>query len=166
MTDKADIQELKNKAAALVRDITPAISRMIEEAYQQGYSQGFAAGKQEAGQELLQFVASMNTANIPVLYDVTMEGTAALSNESDKQPPGTVKPAVLKAIQDSSTGLSIRQIEQKTGFKYNSIRGTVWLLQKEGLVVKGEGNLWVAALDQPGDKPDDQSDEKAFADLV
>lgn len=158
MADAANIQELKNKAAAAVRDVTPMICQLIEEAYHQGYNVGFASGKQEAGQALLQFVSNMNTDRItPHGYEQLEAGDKgmAIANEAEKQPPGTVKPAVLKSIQNSPNGLSIRQIEQKTGFKSNSIRGTVWLLQKEGSVKKGEGSLWL-----PVDTTDDEADEE------
>jgi hypothetical protein len=49
--------------------------------------------------------------------------------------PGTVKPQILDAVRQMPEGTSTKDIATLTGFKYNSVRGTLWLLKKEGQVM-------------------------------
>lgn len=142
-----DVMAFKNRAAALVSDITHQFSKLLEEAYDAGFEEGRTASKQEAKTDIekhmLAFLATLNTENIPVIESRPSPKDGGDDEGSDRLPPGTVKPTVLKTIQQFPEGISIRDIEQLTGFKHSSVRGTVWLLQKEGEVQKGEGNLWV-----------------------
>jgi hypothetical protein len=135
----ADIKALRTKLASRVSEATSSFTQLLDEAYSQGFNDGLAAGKQETGDQLLKFIASMNTDHIPAI----IRNEPPSSDEGERVPPGTVKPTVLQTIQQFPDGISIRDIEKLTGFKHNSIRGTVWLLQKEGSVQKGEGNLWI-----------------------
>ena len=52
--------------------------------------------------------------------------------------PGSVKPAILEMIK-KQPGLTPDQIQAKSGAKHNSVRGTLWALEKEGKVERHDG---------------------------
>jgi hypothetical protein len=58
--------------------------------------------------------------------------------------PGTVKPALASIIATSSVGVTTETIIARTGFKENSVRGTLHSLRTEGKIEK-KGNLWFPA---------------------
>lgn len=59
--------------------------------------------------------------------------------------PGTVKPQILSVIRNSPDGVGTKEIAEKTGFKYNSVRGTLWLLKKE-LAIENRDERWFATV--------------------
>jgi hypothetical protein len=66
----------------------------------------------------------------------------SVARTSGKAPPGTVKPAILNLIETSS-GLLTEQIVKITGFKENSVRGTISALSKEGKIRRNGGGHWI-----------------------
>ena len=66
-----------------------------------------------------------------------------LPQAEGKLPPGTVKPTILKLVMDTPGGLPTEEIIAKTGFKENSVRGTLSGLLKLGQVFRS-GKNWVA----------------------
>lgn len=75
--------------------------------------------------------------------NVTPETVARAAQHVMKRAlPGTVKPTILKMIDDDHLfGISTEQLIERTGFKPNSVRGTVSTLQAEGLIEKF-GTQW------------------------
>ena len=69
-------------------------------------------------------------------------GGAIIPRTSAKAPPGTVRPAILNIIMNSG-GLQTEQIIRATGFKENSVRGTISTLAKEGKIER-RLNGWIA----------------------
>lgn len=55
--------------------------------------------------------------------------------------PGTVKPAIEALIEKATNGISTSEIIEKTGFKENSIRGTLSALKADGFTER-RGVLW------------------------
>lgn len=132
----------------------------VENAYKQGFEDGTRAGERNAGEKI--------RARLSDFFDVDIDAEEPISStsgndlltdqdQSDEQestddgraPPGTVKPLVLKTIQASKTGMTIREITDVTGVKYNSVRGTVWTLKNEEKVKKGDGGRWMATTPLP-----------------
>jgi hypothetical protein len=138
--------------------------------------EAFEAGKAEAAAEMrakmtavLDSVAgsadaSRNTPSgvsprlaVAIVADDIMSRVAAPERRA---VPGTVKPEIIRLIRESgSEGVSTEDLISRTGFKPNSVRGTVSTLQLEHTIQK-MGNRWVsadlieaAAVESPG-KPE------------
>jgi hypothetical protein len=60
---------------------------------------------------------------------------------SGRAKSGSVKPAIRQMIVETNVGLTLDEIVKATGFKPNSVRGTLWTLSREGLAVKHK-NRW------------------------
>ena len=144
----------------LMSGVIKAARQAVENAYKQGFEDGEHAGERSAGERI--------RARLSDLFDVDIDaeepGSSTNGNDlltdagqADDQessgdgraPPGTVKPLVLKTIQASKTGMTIREITDATGVKYNSVRGTVWTLKNEEKVKKGDGGRWMATAPLP-----------------
>jgi transcription initiation factor IIE alpha subunit len=53
-------------------------------------------------------------------------------------------------IKNAANGLTANEIAAATNFKLNSVRGTLWTLGNEGLIVKRGGRLyWKAKSSSP-----------------
>jgi DeoR/GlpR family transcriptional regulator of sugar metabolism len=70
----------------------------------------------------------------------------ANAQTSTKAPPGTVRPAIVKMIEQSP-GVSTEQILAATGFKENSVRGTLSTLHKEGKITRNAQGYWIKKLE-------------------
>ena len=68
-----------------------------------------------------------------------------------KAPPGTVRPAILNMIEQSS-GVSTEQIMTATGFKENSVRGTLSTLHKERKIARNAEGQWIAPIKTAADQ--------------
>lgn len=65
--------------------------------------------------------------------------------EHDRRaPPGSVKPAIAKLVGERP-GLTTEEVTNATGFKKNSVRGTLWLLSTEEQVERREGRWYPVA---------------------
>lgn len=58
--------------------------------------------------------------------------------------PGTVKPVIVQMIVGSHDGYTMEELVDKTGFKPNSVRGTLSTLREEGKITK-IGDKWHSA---------------------
>jgi hypothetical protein len=118
------IPELDKLASRASADIT----RALWEAYE--------IGREDMRRELMALLSpSRNDAPPPgPLYDTNASEPRA------KAPPGTVRPAILSMIELSS-GVTTEHIIRTTGFKENSVRGTLSTLAKE-LRIERRGNEW------------------------
>jgi hypothetical protein len=77
--------------------------------------------------------------------------TIASVRTSTKAPPGTVRPAIFKMIEESS-GVSTDQILTATCFKENSVRGTLSTLHKEGKIARNAQGYWIRILEAPAEQ--------------
>ncbi len=66
-------------------------------------------------------------------------GSFSPSIKIPRAMPGTVKPALRAMFLEDDANFSLAELEAVTGFKKDSIRGTMWQLQREGLVVNKLG---------------------------
>jgi hypothetical protein len=110
----------------LLSEIGPALKPLIDAVYQAGYADGRAAAKADLHSKMSALLLDDNVVPVEPYGKATPnEQTEA---ESDRAAPGTVKPAILKLIKDHPEGLTRRDIIDLTGFKVNSVRGTLWQL--------------------------------------
>jgi hypothetical protein len=100
------------------------IARLIREAYD--------LGRGDMRRELMALLSPASGDTVSVVGEVHVPNIAT-ARASTKAPPGTVRPAILKMIEQSP-GVSTEQILAATGFKENSVRGTLSTLVKEGRI--------------------------------
>ena len=98
---------------------TADIASLIREAYE--------LGREDMRKELLTLLHPAPRQGAIHASDI------APAEVTTKAPPGTVRPAILKMIEQSP-GVSTEQILAATGFKENSVRGTLSTLAKEGSI--------------------------------
>jgi hypothetical protein len=125
---------------SLTTRATADIGRAIEEAYRQG--------REDMKRELMAVLSpsSPSSSSTPVSWGTTK--LSAVPQTAGKLPPGTVKPTILKLIMDTPGGILTEDIIAKTGFKENSVRGTLSGLLKLGQVLRS-GKNWVANAEAP-----------------
>jgi hypothetical protein len=92
---------------------------------------------------------AMKTQLLAVLTEapdsVAARGHIAEQTVNDvRAQPGTVKPAIKDIIVNAADGIRASQIIAQTGFKDNSVRGTLASLKAEGVAVR-RGDLWFPA---------------------
>ena len=64
------------------------------------------------------------------------------SETDDRAAPGTVKPTIIRILESHPNGISAAEILKNTGFKENSIRGTLAALKADGFAER-RGELWM-----------------------
>jgi hypothetical protein len=156
----------------ILADATKGLDVLFNEAFQAGR----ACGRQEASKELQTKLAAvfelrdLTGASVPV---IPTEPTTAVPKEpikieKDVPPPprraplGSVKPAILRALEEHP-GLTTAQIEEITGQKPNSVRGTLWTLSARDKVIerRSDGRWYLVA--QKNEAADAQSWEDTSA---
>lgn len=151
---------MSDELETLIRSAETSLRPLLTAAY----TAGMKAGREEAAQQLAAEIAQL-VEHISRGFDkptdsltITDADKAQAQNfargaSTDRAAPGSVKPAILKLIQGSN-GMTLREIEQETGFKYNSVRGTLWQLQQEGEIEKvGDEFRAVPQKDEPAGTP-------------
>jgi hypothetical protein len=97
----------------------------------------YAIGRADMKRELMALLSPLGAgADSP---STPRHSSASIARPSAKAPPGTVKPAILRMLDDSA--LSTEQIIRITGFKENSVRGTLSTLLKAGEIERN-GGYW------------------------
>lgn len=110
----------------LISEIGPALRPLLDSVYQAGYADGRNAATAELRSKMSAILGDAPSPSIePYGNPAPNEQTEA---EGERAAPGTVKPAILKLIQEHPEGLTRMDIVRMTGFKINSIRGTLWAL--------------------------------------
>jgi hypothetical protein len=131
-----------------VGEAASEIQELLKIVYLDGYEAGRNAGRKEMAEEVRNKFAAM----LDVGSDAVMDG---VSPEDDGQSggraaPGTVKPAVLSLIKSSAEGMTTAEIRTATGFKPNSIRGTLWALNTQDKLIEQNGDRWVVRNNSAG----------------
>lgn len=98
-----------------LQDIYVDIGRLLEEAY--------VLGKNET-----------------VLRVTTILNATVSVQNTTKQIQGTVKPTLIRLIREQP-GVTQDELIKQTGFKFNSVRSTLYTISKKGLV-KNEGGKY------------------------
>lgn len=124
------IPPLEKLASTATADIT----RLLREAYE--------IGREDMRKELLSL---LHPSPRQAVTDMRLTVAPA------KAPPGTVRPAILNMIEQSS-GVSTEQIMTATGFKENSVRGTLSTLHKERKIARNADGQWIAPIKTAADQ--------------
>lgn len=156
-------------------------SEVVTNLLRQAAELGFEHGKQTAAAELRQKVVSAlelgaeaGAANMaaslgalaiepqtehsvsrPDLVLRTSDGRT-MHVEVKRAAPGSVKPIVERMVREHP-GLSVDDIQGRTGIKRNSVRGTLWTLSTEGIVERRDDG-WYPKL-----KTNEAADEQSSA---
>lgn len=130
------------------------LERLLNEAFLAGVE----LGKKEASTHFQQRLATLFESDTTVISQ-TNPAITMLRPESDipkpvipnsisvqpRSNPGTVKPELIRLIEESGDhGLSYKAMENVTGFKPSSIRGTLSMLYADKTITK-INDLWVSA---------------------
>jgi hypothetical protein len=123
MSDFTPIEYLLSRA-------TQSVRKLLEEAY----AAGRAKEREDMKRELTTFLSRGNEAQVTVARPAI--------NSNGRAPSGTVKPAIKELIEKAPNGIRASDIIKTTGFKDNSVRGTLAALRAEGFAER-HGELWV-----------------------
>jgi hypothetical protein len=122
-----------------INDIVADVRRLVLEAVELG-----AARERHNADELkARIKAALGNADDIATVEVLDESPARRWPDG-RLAPGTVKPTILKLITNATKGMTTDEIAKHTGFKPNSVRGTLSALAKEEAITK-TGNQWFAA---------------------
>jgi hypothetical protein len=124
----------------------------VEEAAKKFYTAGLNEGRKLATAEMAVKLSNVIGGVIPPSPPDAKMQPAGLSSQEDRRkraPQGTIKPALLKALTDYQAGLSSSDLVALTGFKENTVRGTLRQLLIEGAVEK-RGQFWAVAIKNEG----------------
>jgi hypothetical protein len=121
-----------NPLETIISRATGDIRKLLEEA--------FEAGRNDMRRELTVFLAGA-PLGIPRVEAHTVIGGIAPSPNEGRAPVGTVKPTIKAVITEAPNGIRTSEIIEKTGFKENSVRGTLSTLKDEGFAER-RGDLW------------------------
>jgi len=124
---------------SIIADAAESQRRLLEEAFEAGR----AVGRQEAATDLRAKIDGVLSQGEPA----PMATFVKPSIGNDKRAvSGSVRPTIERMIIDhASTGLTLDEIEKATGFKHNSIRGTLWTLGNQGIAHKFHGRWFPKA---------------------
>lgn len=137
----------------IVSVITNALRPVIEAALARAKDEG----RREAAEEFKAKVEAM--FNEPM---ASARRTSEQTRQTNEPKPrkrrassGTVKPLLISQLTlAGAIGMSMRDLAEATGVKYNTVRGTLWLLKKDGAVFNRHEKWFVsdasiAAEDRP-----------------
>ena len=109
----------------------------IEDLFRQAFEAGRTLGRREAAgalRERLMRVVDLETGEAPDAGDYPLDDDVT----PQRAAPGSVKPIILNLVL-TKPGLTTSEIQQETGVKFNSARGTLWTLSQEKVVVRRLG---------------------------
>ena len=112
----------------LLSRITQDVRRLLEEAYE--------AGRDDMRKDLDDFLKRGETPNAQATATVPVHEAVSRARA------GTVKPAIKILIENATGGISASEIVARTGFKENSVRGTLATLKSENFAER-RGDLWI-----------------------
>ncbi len=149
-------------------DILDEGSASLERWLSEAFEAGRAAGRQEGVAEVKAKLAGLLddggpevTRAIAASANVTHAlpawlGPGPKTQSGGRAPPNSVKPTIVKLVHDAP-GLTREEIATRTGFKFNSVRGTLWTLSNEGIIEQRDGRYFPAS--QKNEAPDAMSVE-------
>lgn len=117
---------------------TDCLRALLEEAFEAGR----ANGREDIKREMLSVLMSVEQPSdiVPEAYTPELDKIAA-ERVSARAASGTVKPMIKQLIDQAADGISTLEIIEQTGFKENSVRGTLSTLKTDGAVER-RGDLW------------------------
>lgn len=137
-----------------LEDIVSDVTRLAQEAYELGSAEGAAKLRAELAAILIpQEASSRGGVVLGVLATTEVADTGHVVVEKARM--GTVKPGIIRLINETPTGLTQDEIIEKTGFKSNSVRGTLHTIFTEGLVERRSGRYYPKS-PAPNIQPNDE----------
>jgi hypothetical protein len=102
------------------------------------FESGRAVGREEASADFKAKIASLLSVGPP--ETIKLVASDLLVGTDKRAVSGSVKPTIARLITESGrAGVTPDDILKATGFKPNSVRGTLWTLGNKGLAVKRDG---------------------------
>jgi hypothetical protein len=124
-----------------IEDIVSDILGLVHEAHEIGKDEGAAVMRANLAAFLQVGAHDRPTTDNNGSATGTTAG-ASTDSQKDKAQKGTVKPGIVKLINDTPAGLTQDEIIERTGFKSNSVRGTLYTILTEGLVQRRSGRYF------------------------
>jgi hypothetical protein len=125
-------------------DITKQFGEAATDALRRAYDVGFRAGERYAKDTIRQklgsiFLEADIEARATTTADLSADDAATVA-DSARAAPGSIKPRILHMVSDTP-GITNKKIEDASGIKPNTVRGTLWTLTQEGKVER-RGKGW------------------------
>jgi hypothetical protein len=125
-------------------DIVSDSAEVLRPLLQEAFNAGKMAGREEAAldirtkiDDVLSGSATVQPRSAPPSNGTSPSPSAAIPEK--RAISGSVKPTIEGMIRAARNGLTVEDIATATGFKINSIRGTLWTLGHDNLAVKRDG---------------------------
>jgi hypothetical protein len=129
-------------SAANIEDILSRATDGLRELLKEAYESGRAKEREDMKRELVAFLSHKDQS---LEIALAASSIALVGSGADlhvvRAPAGTVKPQIKVMIENASDGITASEIIEKTGFKENSVRGTLSALKTEGFA-KRRGEFW------------------------
>lgn len=122
--------------ARTIDQIKASASASFDQLLSEAFEAGRVIGRGEAASELRNKLADFLDVEPVAAGPIIMEHQAG-----GRATPGSVKPTILNLIIENP-GLSQDEIQQKTGFKPNSVRGTLWTLSAQDKAIHKVSGYW------------------------
>ncbi|SFK39341.1 hypothetical protein [Methylocapsa palsarum] len=160
-------------ANQFIDQIIPRETEHLRSLLEAAFEAGRAAEREAMKRQLLAVLSpsELNIENVPMaqtgLDTVSQRGPLAdehiaATHAETRAQPGTVKPVIKGLIETAKNGILTSTIIERTGFKENSVRGTLSALKSEGFAER-RGDLWFVAPDQDRSKPEETFADEEFA---
>ena len=143
MTEEVTID---NTVSDILDSMRPKLAAALRAAFERGQRMSdarYADKIAQASRLLSELSPEPDVPDIPI-------GSVWSQSGAFRAALGTVKPRVLELVS-RDTGASVPEIEA-IGIKPNSIRGTLYALQKDGIIQR-RGDRWYAATPESNEAP-------------
>jgi hypothetical protein len=145
MPNSADPKELTD----IMADTAEGFEAVLRRAFEAGRIHGRRQAAR-AFRERLMRVVDPDLEEEGLAPDAQSSGapTAVEQPSGARAVPGSVKPAVERTVRDNP-GLTTEQIQARTGFKINSVRGTLWALSAQDKTIEKREGRWFPIAEPP-----------------
>ncbi len=146
---------IDNMVAEILDVMRPRLAAALRAAFERGQQVSGAhyADRISRATRLLNELSQI--APEPDNADVIPVGSVWTHSGAERAALGTVKPRILELVS-REVGASVQEIEA-IGIKPNSIRGTLYALQKDGHIQR-RGDRWYAAAPKSNEAPSDKEE--------
>jgi len=143
-------------------EISLEVGLLLQPLLQEAFELGRAEGRTEAAADLRARLAGVLESDLTARDETRLSKSERPDRSIIIEPPaheratpGTVKPAIEALLRSAADGLSAQQIADRAMIKYNSVRGTLYILKNEGKAER-RGDRWFPTL-QSHEAPDGKS---------
>jgi hypothetical protein len=131
---------------AIISTASETLRPLLEQAFEAGRK----AGREEATLDLRAKIDGVLSVPHTVPINPAAPKPTVVTPSSKRASSGSVKPTIAQMIEKATAGLTAGEIGAATNFKPNSIRGTLWTLGNDKLIVKRHGRwFWKAKSGSP-----------------